>query len=125
MCSIPTIWVRRQCSVLCSKVRPVGGEYVSTPGGNLWSRRAQFMSVSSAFDGTNIQGVTTRHRGVGPGGAADRRSIGQGGLAQSGSSHGNVYPLNARRRGSAPSRAQQGAAAAVSGGRTKQPPLRL
>ena len=83
------------------------------------------MSVSSAFDGTNIQGVTTRHRGVGPGGAADRRSIGHGGLAQSGSSHGNVYPLNARRRGSAQSRAQQGAAAAVSGGRTKQPPLRL
>ena len=93
------------------------------------------MSVSSAFDGTNIQGVTTRHRGVGPGGAADRRSIGHGsighggldqsGMGQGGSSHGNVYPLNARRRGAATSQAPQGAAAAVSGGRTKQPPLRL
>jgi len=63
------------------------------------------MSVSSAFDGTNIQGVTTRHRGS--------------------SRHGNVYPLNARRRGSAPSQAPRGATAAVSAGRTKQPPLRL
>ena len=93
------------------------------------------MSASSAFDGTNIQGVTTRHRGVGPGGAAARRNIGhgsighgsrdQGGMGQGGSLHGNVYPLNARRRGAATSQAPQGAAAAVSAGRTKQPPLRL
>ena len=77
------------------------------------------MSVSSAFDGTNIQGVTTRHRGVGPGGAAARRNIGhgslghgsrdQGGMGQGGSLHGNVYPLNARRRGAATSQAPQGA----------------
>ena len=91
------------------------------------------MSVSSAFDGTNIQGVTTRHSG-GPGGAVGRRNFGHGsighgsldqsGMGQGGSRHGNVYPLNARRRGAATSQGPQGAAA-VSGGRTKQPPLRL
>lgn len=72
------------------------------------------MAVSSAFDGTNIQGVTTRHRGVGPGGAVGRRNIGhgsighgrldQGGIGQGGSLHGNVYPLNARRRKGPPPR---------------------
>ncbi len=93
------------------------------------------MSVSSAFHGTSIQGITTRRRGVVPGGAADRRSIGHGsighgGISQSGmgqgsSRYGNVYPLNARRRTSATSQAPQGATGAVSAGRPKQPPLRL
>ena len=93
------------------------------------------MSVSSSFYGTSIQGIATRRRGVVPGGAADRRSIGHGGIghgdiSQSGmgqgsSRYGNVYPLNARRRTSATSQAPHGATGAVSGGRPKQPPLRL
>jgi hypothetical protein len=93
------------------------------------------MSVSSAFHGTSIQGITTRHRGVVPGGATHGRgighgSIGQGGNGQSGmgrdsSRYGNVYPLNDRHRTSATSRAPQRATTAVSAGRPKQPPLRL
>lgn len=98
------------------------------------------MAVSSAFHGTSIQGITTGRRGVVPGGAADRRSIGhgsighggiehgdisQGGMGQGSSRYGNVYPLNARRRTSATPQAPQGATGAVSAGRAKQPPLRL
>lgn len=93
------------------------------------------MSVSSAFHGTSIQGITPRRRGVVPGGAADLRSIGHGivgngdisesGMGQDSSRYGNVYPLNARRRTSATSQVPQGAAGAVSAGRPKQPPLRL
>ena len=78
------------------------------------------MSASSAFQGTFVQGVTNHHRSAGTSGAADHGGIGHGS-----SRHGNVYPISAARRSSPTSPAPQGATAAVSAGRPKQPPLRL
>lgn len=88
------------------------------------------MSASSAFQGTFVQGVTNhrcsaRARGVTNFGSAGQGNIGQSSVDQGSARHGNVYPINAGHRTYPTSPAPLGAAAAVSAGRLKQPPLRL
>jgi hypothetical protein len=87
------------------------------------------MSASSAFQGTFVQGVTNHRRSAGANGVVDFGSSGQGigqsGVGQGGSRHGNVHPINAGHRTSPTSPAPLGVSAAVSSGRPKQPPLRL